>query len=205
MRSLLVEFRTGLKSIGFEYRGRSWYDKRLNTDLLGVVTLASNSYLNDPAIYIVPSVGVTHEPLEKLLAQLSGRRPGRFLPATISTPLGYVTPMAKFLKYTFDPRSMVANEAETLLQTIERFGVKWMESNQSLDLLMQGLVTYKYASRDRARLRIPLIYYVKKDYASARASITDGLREIGEERNQYSDEYRQFAAGLLKRLATLAQ
>lgn len=202
LRELLVGVKTALRAEGFGYRGRSWYEMRLGPDTLGVVTLASNSYLNDPAIYLSPSVGVTHEPLERLLSNLCGLPLTKFLPATISSSLGYLTPARKYITYAFLPDDSLESGTQALVEAIGRYGVPWMRDHQQPDVMLEDLLTLKYSTRDHARFRVPLIFYLKKDYASAHDWIDKGLAEIGEKRNAYNDHYRQFAKGLLRKLSS---
>jgi hypothetical protein len=190
LRSLLTKLRTQLELAGFVYKGRSWYEKPLSSDSTGIVTLASNFYPDDPAVYINPSLGVRHERLERLLAELCGQKPTKFLPATIGSSLGYVTSAGKHIMYSFLPD--IANDVSGLVGAIEHDGLKWMEANQTAEAILDGLANFKYAPQDRARFRIPLICYFKGDYESTRRWL-------------HWDMYRRFATGLLDRLGRVAR
>lgn len=197
LRALLTETRAQLESAGFTYRGRSWYEKPLTDEATAIVTLASNTYRGDPAVYINPSLGIRHERLEHLLAELSGSPLGKFPPATIGTPLGYATPAGKHVTYSFTPGDQLRDKVKSLVETISKDGLAWMQKNQTVDAIYDGLAAFKFAARDGARFRIPLVHYLRGDYESASVSARRGLEEIGTNKDLYSQHYRQFAHGLL--------
>jgi hypothetical protein len=199
-RSLLTEIRTELQLLGFVYKGRRWYEKPLNSEATGIVTLASNSHRGDPAIYINPSLGVRHERIERLLNELCHQTATKFLPATIGTSLGYATSAGKHIMYSFLPGANTKSDVTRLVRAIAQDGLKWMEGNHTINAILEGLVGFKYAPRDHARFRIPLIYYIKADYESSRVSIQKGLEEIGKNQDAYSEQYRLLANGLSGRL-----
>jgi hypothetical protein len=197
LRTLLTETRAQLEAAGFTYRGRSWYERPLGSETTAIVTLASNTYRGDPAVYINPSLGIRHERLEQLLAELSGHQLGKFPPATISTSLGYVTPAGKHIMYSFTAGDELSAKVKGLVQTISKDGLPWMQKNQSVDAIYDGLAGFKFAARDGARFRVPLVHYLKGDYESACVAARRGLEEIGTNQDLYSQRYRHFANGLL--------
>jgi hypothetical protein len=197
LRTLLTEIRAQLQAAGFSYRGRSWYEKPLGSGATAIVTLAPNTHRGDQAVYINPSLGIRHEQLEQLLAQLSRTEPGKFTPATIGTSLGYATPARKHIMYSFTPGDEFSDKVKGLVQAISKDGLTWMQKNQSIDAIYDGLAAFRFADRDAARFRIPLVHYLRGDYESACVSARRGLEDIGNNQDLYSQRYRQLANGLL--------
>lgn len=200
LRALLTETRAQLEAAGFTYRGRSWYERPLGSETTAIVTLASNTYRGDSAIYINPSLGIRHERLEELLAELSGHQLGKYPAATISTSLGYVSPDGKHALYSFTPGDELSAKVKGLVRTISKDGLAWMLKYETLDSLLEGLVTFKYSPRDQARLRIPLVHYLVGDYDSARLSLQEEGDQLAANHDVYSDQYRRLAQGLSTRL-----
>lgn len=196
LKSLFTEMRAQLGAAGFTYRGRSWYERPLSSETTAIATLASDTFRGDSAVYINPSLGIRHERLEQLLAELSGYELGKFPPATIGISLGYATPTGKHIMYPFTPGEVSA-KVKDLVQTISKDGLSWMQKNQTIDAIHDALAKFKFATRDSARFRIPLVYYLKGDYESACVATRRGLEEIGANQDVYSQRYRHFANALL--------
>ena len=200
LRNILREIRELLESLGFRYQGRRWYDKQLNADVLGVVALPSTTYRDDPVIYVNPSVGVTDLRLERLITDLSGRNTGKFLPATVGSSIGYVTPASRFITYSFAPNENVETAARRMIEAIKASALPWMEAHNKLELMLPDLLNFKYSTRDQARFEIPGAYYILGDHKSARDWVAHGLKEIESFQGTYAAQYRQFSARLLARI-----
>lgn len=160
------------------------------------MTVITNYYKSDPSIYVNVSLGVVHERIEGLLAQLLGQKPSMKMPATIGISLGYVTPENKYVMYQFGPEDEIEKRAHELAASVERYGLDWMKHNQTLDAMLDGMMTSRLCSRDRARFRIPVIYYLRSELFASHASLSRGLSEIDGNNDTYSEQFRQFAMGL---------
>jgi hypothetical protein len=185
-------------------RAPTAFTKQIGPDVLGVVTLGV-VVLDDGTVEVDPSSGVRHEPLERLLAELTGQKHHGYLPATIGSAIGYITPAKRFLIFTpFTTSGDPAPDVQHIVETITRYGFRWMEENQSLDALLHGMVDFKYIGRDGARFRVPLIYYLKGEFEATGRSLEEGLAEVGETPGPVSDQFRRFAKALLNRLPASA-
>jgi hypothetical protein len=191
-----------MESIGFAYLGRYWYTKPLGAESTGVVSLPVTSHRDDPAVYVTPGLGVRHERLERLIAELCGKPQDKFLPSSIGTSLVRLTNMNEHGLPSLHPAPNIQGQIAELVSVIYDYGFKWMKENATLDAILQGSLEFRYSWRDHARFRIPAIYYLKGDQDSASFWIERGLAEVGPDENIYADQYRRFAKGLLDRLGS---
>jgi hypothetical protein len=141
-----------------------------------------------------------HQALECLVADLSGQRFNESLPATIGISIGYITPEKQYMTFGFtleeDPHPIVRE----MVGTIEKYGFNWMEEHQSLDSMLEAILNKKYTYRDAARLRLPVIQYVKGNIPEARNSIEKSLDEIGNSEGLVSDQYRRLSIALMSKI-----
>jgi hypothetical protein len=99
--------------------------------------------------------------------------------------------------YPFTPGDELSAKVKGLVKTITKDGLPWMQENQTADAIYDGLAGLKFAARDGARFRVPLVHYLKGDYESACVAARKGLEEIGTNQDLYSQRYRHFANALL--------
>jgi hypothetical protein len=204
VKRVVHHLQTGFQSEGMKKRTPTLFTRDTNPNVFGVVTLGINLY-DDSSVKIDPSVGVRHNGVEDLLVKLTGDNFGKYLPATIGCALGYLTPQNTFLIFdAFRPDEDPVPGVQHIVKTMKQYGFGWMDDNQTLDAMLQSMIDGKCAVRQQSRLRIPVIQYLKGDFAAARASVEKGLAELGESSGPVSDQFRRFAAGLIDKLEKIS-
>jgi hypothetical protein len=203
VKCVLQHLQAGLQSEGRKKRSPISFTRELTPEVTGIVTLGANVY-DDATLQIDPSVGVRHERVERLLAELTGQNHRGSLAATIGSAIGYLTPRKQFLIFApFSVEDDPVPGAQQIVATIKRYGFTWMEENQTLDAMMKAMSDFKYVDRWHARFRMPLIQYLLGDYEAARVSVERGLVEIGDSQGPLSDQFKRLAEGLLERFDKL--
>lgn len=152
----------------------------------------------DDQIFVSPSVGVTHEPIERLVAGLTAQKTIR---ATLATNVGYLTPDHAYLMFTVAEDSDPAARIQELMSIVIEFALPWVYRHVDLDSFIADMAgSYSYIDRDSARLRRPAAYFLKGEFDKVRQLLSDGARELHEHDGRVAQEYRRFASSLLDRL-----
>jgi len=145
-----------LKAAGFVRRTEGIYTLPISTDFLGCLGFNSSMHWSDDMIGINPIVGIRSQALEKLVAEITGAKFHRYLPASASTSLGYVQPEREFRMWEFaldapypDPSSM--------LDAILGDGARFMKQHASDEGLLALLLARMNPQPERRAERIPLL------------------------------------------------
>jgi len=168
----------------------------LGMDALGWLGLNRRAHRGQGSFEVYPNIGVVHEPVERLWAELTGKK--YEAPATISTPLAYLMPEKTYRVWTFsyeiDNRAVVAD----MVNTIESHGIPYMKANATTEALIRNLSVV--GLKDYVRYRLPLLYHLSGNDAMAQTLVQGYLDELRGRENPYSRQYREFAAKLLERI-----
>jgi hypothetical protein len=187
---------------GFSQRRKdSRFTIQLNDDVVGSVGLNRAVNTGDGSLQINPVVAVSHQPLEKLVAELRGVKFDRDA-ATLLTNLGYVMPQKDELSYEFTGYNEHAPTVSDMMNRIARYGIPWMRSYIELESVQRAIVQLKYGWRDHFSWREPVGFYLLGNIRDAKASLQKHLGRIGKRDTMADHEYREFARNLKRRLRT---
>jgi hypothetical protein len=199
-KALISQIQQSLVLAGLKKRSQNEFTTELNSDEIGLVNVSLFNSA-EGIISVHPSAGVRHQPLEKLVAELSGQDFHAYRPATIGASIGYLTPERRYITFDFAPSDDYTVGVQKIVDAIEYDGYRWMQAHQTLDAILEEiLASYRFITRDAARLRLPIIYYLKKDFSAASHLVKKGLAEIGDTKGPVSDQYRCLANSLLHKL-----
>ncbi len=84
---VMAAIETECANIGFERRAAIYFTKELTTKTLGGMAFV---FGKDEDMLVSPSVVVRHQPLERLVSELTGERFHPYLSGTLACPLGDV-------------------------------------------------------------------------------------------------------------------
>src|SRR5690242_10447195 len=91
-----------LGAYGFRKRAGQVLTAELAPDVLGWIGLNRATKHRAPGeVEINPVVGVRHQAVERLVAELLGIKFHAYVPPTVCTPLGYLLPEARFRSWLF--------------------------------------------------------------------------------------------------------
>ncbi|MBA2479677.1 MAG: hypothetical protein H0V44_03365, partial [Planctomycetes bacterium] len=83
------EIKNAMEGIGFKRRSQEIYTHPITKNVVGWVGL-NRKVAADESLEINPVIGVRHQEVEKMVAQLSGVEFHQYIPPSISIPLGYL-------------------------------------------------------------------------------------------------------------------
>jgi hypothetical protein len=187
-----------LKRLGFR-KTKSIYVCPLAEDACGWLGLSTATHRSDGRVGINPVVGVRHERIEKMLEDLL--RESR-ASATISIPLGYLTPDRRFLEWLFElPPFDCRSECERMVQAVELYGIPFMKSKTRLEDLLQDLEQLRFTVRENAVYRVPIAYLLSGKTEMAEATVKKQLAELETHNDLFAQAYKRFASNFLQRVS----
>ena len=188
---------TYLKPMGFKKRAGATFTCLVSEDVLGFVGL--NSASNRPAgpFEINPVVGVRHQPLERAVAELSGRKPHGYVPPSLSKPIGYLMPESRYRAWLFDDQESVDDVAGSLCAAIAEFGTAYLRDHDSLEAIVAGLSAAEHTPGDAIAMRLSVGLALLGDSARARQTVEQELGDLGDRQDLAAEYFRDFARALV--------
>jgi hypothetical protein len=165
---------------------------------LGLNTILGRA---DGFVGLNPIVGVISDETETLVRRFDGSAK-RWPTPTISISLGYLSPEERYIEWLFAGQSEPKLEAEVkkLIEVIRKYGMPFIESNASLPTLVNSLVDGRFTYKESAIYRRPIAHLVLGQKDEARQYVTHEVDAIGQRTDEAADQYRRFAARLLRQL-----
>ena len=149
-------------------------------------------------VEINPVVGVRFQEVERLVAECRGEKPHAYLPATISSPLGYLMPEKKYMAWVFAP-GRSEEVATDMANAIATHGLPFMRSVVDLVELRRRLQD-RFGFEHQLAYRRPAAALVAGDAQQARALLDEALAAIGARTDLAAVDFRRFAESLRGRL-----
>lgn len=203
-RKFLSEVLTLAKSelllAGF-LKERNTYRYLLGTDVEGWLTLDTTVNEGPRRVGVYPVIGVLHGRLEKIVQEFSGvkdRNP------TLTIQLGYLMPQETFLTWILEPPPFDwIPETKRMVQAVEIYGVPFMKSNASLEVIIDHLERHRYSDRESAAYRVPVAYLLAGKTDLALEHARKHLAELGKRTDPAALQYKTFAAKFLQEATSL--
>lgn len=195
----LVEesLRSPLEHVGLHQRTRGIFTIELAPGVLGWLGLNhATRYQEAGQVDVNPVVGVRHQAVERLIAELRGEKYHEYLPPTVSTPIGYVMPERRYVTWEFDGQHGMAAGWSALITAVTDYGVPFM---RSLILLEATLEAINEGLSQRPEYHVPTILEEIGRHDDALAALARVVDELGERQDAAARHLRDFAAAFWRR------
>lgn len=180
--------RAPLGGLGFRKRAGAVFTVSVEDDVLGWLGLNTATKHHADAVEVNPVIGVRHQLVERLVARLTGDKFHAYLPPTVSTPLGYLMPEARYRAWMFSAGEMT-EAASSLVAAVGEFGVSFVASNTSLESL-QGRLEEGLGMDTEYRL--PVVLDLLGLHQEAAEAAETSLRDLGERNDPAAQRLRGF-------------
>lgn len=149
---------------------------------------------------INPVVGLRYDPLERLLADITGATSPPS--ATIARSVGYLTPGNSFLQLQVTEPGDAERAADELHELVQTYGLPFARQHASTDALLTALrAGGNVPNPDRTRLLIPALHFLLGETNETRSGLAQGLAHYGQNTSMpVVAEYYRFANALTARL-----
>ena len=191
--------RERLASEGFRPRPEDIFTRPIADELLWWLGLNRAVSRGRGAVEVNPVVGVRHQALESLVAELLGVKPHSYIPATLSISVGYLMPDSSYRPWIFDGDLPVAVVANDLVESVVEYGSAYAELHGSLAEIVQSMARGE-GMREFTAYRLPVGYLLLGEPKYATASLKRTETQIGDREDPAAQQFRGFAAEFRKRL-----
>jgi hypothetical protein len=188
-----------LNERGYRTHSDAILSRDLRNDVLGWVGLTNTTDRRTGVLTIAPNVGVRHENLEELLAEIDGdeswtQKPP---PPTVANQLGYLMPDSRLVQWQFDPGQAYEPIVDQMVNAIGEFGEPYMHQNVQLDRLIDtiaadGIPDYK-------PYRIPVALLLLNRPADAMEVLAASVGALGDRDDPSAQALRRFSDRFIAR------
>jgi hypothetical protein len=191
-----------LGSLGFQKRTGQTYTVDLGDDLIGLLGLNSaTEHQPKGVVGVNPIVGLRHQEVERMVAELRGTPFNPYLPATVNIPIGYLMPDKRFVVWTIDTNSSALREqVQTLVEAVGAYGLPFMKDNGDLQSVIR-LLDEGTGFDHQLVYRRPVAYLLAGNERRAREILDASLVELRDRTDPAAHQLREFAEALRPRLA----
>ena len=198
--SWLIEVAGLLQKHGFKKRAGGIFTREIAEDVIGWLGL-NRASKHHPAgqAEVNPVVGIRHQAIERIVAELRGEKFHAYVPPTVSTPLGYVMPAASYRGWLLGA-GVVEHNADDLVAAIEAFGVPFMVSGSSLPELCR-LIGQGFGYDHQLVYRYPVAWILAGDLARAQEVLEAAEADLGSRTDAAAIQFRSFSTAFRNRFA----
>lgn len=191
-----------LGALGFRKRTEGLYTTDLGDDVLGVVGLnTATEHQPKGMIEVNPIVGIRHQGIERMVAELRGEPFHPYIPPTVTIALGYLMPERRYAAWTIDTNSGALREhVQPLVEAVAKYGLPFMKQNRDLQSLSR-LIDEGTGYNHQLVYRRPVAYLLAGDERRAREILDASVAKLGARSDPAAEQLRHFAAALRPRLA----
>lgn len=184
-----------LAQLGLKKRSGMIFTIEVAKDFLGWVGLnTATEHQARGEMDINPVIGVRHQEVERLVAELSGDKFHPYAPPTISSPLGYLQPEKRFKVWHFAPGSEAAAAAE-MSAAIATHALPFIRSVTTLDELGRQ-IDRRMGIEGQLRYTRPIVALLAGDSDRAGRLLDEALAVLEGHTHGSADDFRRFAAAL---------
>lgn len=187
----------GLGRLGFRRRAQGVVTLEVAEDVLG--WLGMNRAIRNGILEVNPVVGVRHQRVERLLAELTGVRFHPWSPPTLSSHLGYQMPQRAYVPWMVRAVEDGPGVAAAMAAAVQDYGLPFIRANTSLAALATGVVEGS-GMPEQLSYRLPVVWHLLGDDARAEAALAQQLELLGEADDPAARDFRAFAEALRRRL-----
>ncbi|MCC6618869.1 MAG: hypothetical protein IT341_07500 [Chloroflexi bacterium] len=197
---MVAAMTAALRPMGFIRRqADGLFTIELAPDVLGWLGLNGATKWHPGAVQVNPVIGVRHQVVERMVAELRGDRFHRYIPPTVSIPIGYVMPERTFTTWLFEPASMVAKAAD-LAAAVERYGLSAMHVARDLHGLLDKM-GQRWGFSHQNVYRRPVIQWLLGDPDGALADAHASVAELGDRDDPAAEELRHYVDELRRMIS----
>lgn len=187
-----------LSEYGFKKRAGDIFTIELGEGVLGWLGLnrATNHHPSGE-IEINPVIGIRHQGVERLVSELRDEKFHQYQPPTISTPLGYLLPEARYRAWVFTSQGADIVAAE-MVGAIASYGIPFMKTMANLNAICQKLEA-GLGFEHQLVYRRPIARFLSGDEVQARKILDGLLATFDGRKDMAADEFRLFYTRFMSR------
>lgn len=191
IREFSAAARPLLEALGLQRRAGEQYTLELEPDVLAWVGL---SRMTEHRVLVVsPMVGVRHQAVERLVAELLGLRFRPYSPATILSALGYLMPQGRWVPWRVEDEAAAVPRAVEIAGAIADFGLPAARRYATLEAIERALSAPGTMGSPRRATLIPVVLSLLDRTDEARDVLARELETRRDRLDAEAQDYRRFA------------
>ena len=187
-----------LAPLGFAKRRGAVFTVPLDETATGTVGLNVAPGGPEDPLTVNPVVGVRHEPVARLLAELAG--PGalapRYVVPTVSCSLGYLMPQRSYRVWPVGTVDDVPAQMDDMLRAVAGHGIPFMREHSSLEGVIRAVEQQLVPSPDERAVVLAAARTVAGDVDRGRSDLDRYLAEMGSRQDPAAQDVRRRAEAL---------
>jgi len=186
------------RGLGFQKRAGSIFTREVAEDVLGWLGL-NRASRHSPAgeFEVNPVVGIRHQGVERVVAELRGEMFHAYQPPTVSSPLGYLMPGARYRAWMVSVDAPDAS-VEDLTAAVTEYALPFIESGSTLRALC-GLMDDGLGLEHQLVYRRPVAWVLAGDRDRAAGLVEAAETDLGDRDDAAAVELRSFVAAFRSR------
>jgi hypothetical protein len=165
--------------------------------------LGLNRATKNQPLGINPVIGVRYQTLERQVAFLNGATPHQYVPPTLSSSVGYLTPESAYIEVKVQSEADVGPAADQVADLVTKYGLKFITQKSDIAEISHDLEAGRYSIRQYADYRLPVLYGLMGDTDKARELASVRVADRAARTDAEADAYRAFASALGDWLTTI--
>lgn len=182
----------GLLALGFRKRAGLVFTMPMAGDeVIGWLGLNTATRREKGATTLNPVVGVRHQAVERMVAQLRGDRFHPYVPPTISRPLRYLLNVERRVDWTLHEGPSNASVVDDVIDAVDTVGLAYMRSCEGLPAIISALRAGDGIGPQNA-YRLPTALLLDDRAAEAAAALDHDLDGLGSRSDPAATDLRAF-------------
>ena len=151
-------------------------------------------------VEINPVVGIRHQRVEGLVAELNGEKADQVVPATAAMNVGYLSRADRYQAFLFGEGRPDDEVASELTNAVLSAGRHFLQENEDLTGLINTLSTSKKLNPEQTAYRLPVALFLAGRADEAVQALDAKLGQIAGRMDPAGTRYVTFAARLRDRM-----
>lgn len=187
-----------LLALGFRKAASAIFTRAEAPDVLAWVGL--NHAKRGGFVEINPVVGVRHQGVERLVAELLGEDFDEVAPPTAAANVGYVSDSDRYEAFIFDGSRRDEEIASELAGAVAGPGTAFVARNSTLDNLANTLSSSTRLMPEQTAYRLPAALFLLHRFEDSGRALESKVRDIGSRTDPAATRYLSFAKRLGERM-----
>src|SRR2546421_9646472 len=164
------------------------------------VAFGEATHQSDGLLRIEPSVGIIHEPLEEILADLTGNSSNLWGAVTLLTNIGYLEDAGHFRSFAIASPEVVEKVCGEAVGLSVELGEKFWRQYGSLEAILRGFQRRPpLGPTSSTDLRFPIALVLAGQTERSCEIVARRRNEVGEAVGPWFDSFRRFTGRFLNR------
>ena len=196
--TLWLDIAKQLRVLGFQKRAGAFFTRQGAGDVLGWLGL-NRASRHSPAgeFEVNPVVGIRHQGVERVVAELRGERFHAYRPPTVSSPLGYLMPGSRYRAWMLDG-SDSGGSVEELVAAVGEYALPFIESGSTLTALC-GLLDDGLGFEHQIVYRRPVALVLAGHHERAARLLDASETDLGDRDDAAAVDLRSFVGAFRSR------